>query len=89
MTTLVRLTEQSHCLLLVLLVVLDLVRLPSGGLLQKLVAPHQDLLHVIHVGHGKIGIVGGRAELVTSHDEEDQSGELLEHRVQPLVLKTE
>ena len=87
MTTLVRLAEQSHCLLLVLLVVLDLVRLPIGGLLEKLVAPHQDLLHVV-IGHGEIGIVGSRPKLVASHDEEDQSGELLEHRVQPLVLKT-
>ena len=89
MTALVSLAEQSHSLLLILLVVLDLVGLPGGGLLQQLVAAHQHLLHVVLGGHGEVGVVGGRAELVARHDEEDQSGELLEHRVQPLVLKTE
>ena len=88
MTALVSLAEQSHSLLLVLLVVLDLVGLPGGGLLQQLVAAHQHLLHVVLGGHGKVGVVGSRPELVASHDEEDQSGELFEHRVQPLVLQT-
>ena len=88
MTALVSLAEQSHSLLLVLLVVLDLVGLPRGGLFQELVAAHQDLLHVLG-GHGEIRVVGGRSELVASHHEEDQSRELLEHRVEPLVLITE
>ena len=88
MTAFISLAEQSHCLLLVLLVVLDLVRLPGGGLLQQLVAAHQDLLNVVLRGHGEVRVVRSRPELVASHDEEDKSGELFEHRVQPLVLKT-
>ena len=89
MTAFVSLAEQSHSLLLVLLIVLHLVRLPGGGLLQQLVAPHQHLLHVVLGGHGEVRVVGSRPELVTRHDEEDQRGELLEHWVQPLVLKEE
>ena len=63
-TALVGFAEEHHGLLLVLRVVLHLVSLPHGGLLQEAARPHQDLLHVVLRGHGEVGIIRGRPELV-------------------------
>ena len=49
---------------------------------------NKNFLHVVVIrGNCEVRVIGGWPELVTRHDKEDEGGHLLEHLIQPLVLK--
>ena len=86
MTELIRLAEE-HNSFFIIVTIINLVRLPGSYLIPEGTAANKHFFIIVLCCHRKVWIIGSWPEFVSGHHKEDQGGHLLEHGVQPLVLR--